>query len=282
MGVLLQNGYRALIQAGSMSWPIVSPSQDDGKSPTHFSYEWSPWREESQAALRLGQLSVEGQNKDDDTWTSIPIQSANVTGKPVSVALNRTYLTHALRFGLNELEVEHTLSPVVFSNGGKKLVIMLINLEGRTTITQPVPKASEATTPAAEQTAPQEQPGATTEERTNMPRTARATTPETETTTFQPVETHASNNNGNGNGSAVKSLVDHVEQIKENLKTVIEGRAHALVEANNPVAVSAIAARGCRERMNSREVRTVRIDTENRAMARGAPIRRRPIQGVAR
>jgi uncharacterized protein (DUF3084 family) len=39
-------------------------------------------------------------------------------------------------------------------------------------------------------------------------------------TTFQP-ETHAANNNGNGNGSAVKSLVDHVEQIKDNLKSVI-------------------------------------------------------------
>ena len=56
-----------------------------------------------------------------------------------------------------------------------------------------------------------------------MPRTTRATTPEP-MTTFQPVETHANHNgngNGNGNGSAVKSLVDHVEQIKENLKTVI-------------------------------------------------------------
>ena len=29
------------------------------------------------------------------------------------------------------------------------------------------------------------------------------------------------NGNGNGNGSAIKSLVDHVEQIKENLKSVI-------------------------------------------------------------
>ena len=80
------------------------------------------------------QLSVEGQNKDDSTWTSIPIQSVQVTGKPVTVALNRTYFVNALRFGLNELEVEHTLSPVVFSNGGKKLVIMPINLEGRTSI----------------------------------------------------------------------------------------------------------------------------------------------------
>src|ERR1039458_4502496 len=54
MGVMLQHGYRALIQAGSMSWPIMPPGEDDGKSPTHFSYEWSPRREESQAALKLG------------------------------------------------------------------------------------------------------------------------------------------------------------------------------------------------------------------------------------
>ena len=57
-----------------------------------------------------------------------------------------------------------------------------------------------------------------------MPRTTRVTTPETETTPFQPVETHDNNNgngNGSGNGSAIKSLVDHVEQIKENLKTAI-------------------------------------------------------------
>jgi len=55
-----------------------------------------------------------------------------------------------------------------------------------------------------------------------MPRTARAITPEP-MTTFQPVEpaNNNGNGNGNGNGSAVKSLVEHVEQIKENLKEVI-------------------------------------------------------------
>jgi hypothetical protein len=54
-----------------------------------------------------------------------------------------------------------------------------------------------------------------------MPRTARAAAPET-MTTFQPVETQAaSQGKGNGNGAVVKSLVEHVEQIKESLKTVI-------------------------------------------------------------
>jgi hypothetical protein len=69
MGVLLQHGYRALIQAGSMSWPIVPPGQDDGHSPTHFSYEWSPWREESQAALSLGLLP------EIHVWAGLPDQN---------------------------------------------------------------------------------------------------------------------------------------------------------------------------------------------------------------
>jgi DNA polymerase III sliding clamp (beta) subunit (PCNA family) len=171
------------------------------------------------------QLSVEGQNRDDENWTSIPIQNVKVTGKPVTVALNRTYLTNVLRFGLNELEIEDTLSPVVFSNGGKKLVVMPINLDGPARVQvspqpQPTSEATTATTPAAEQNQPSSEPEAQTEERTDMPRTARATTPEA-MTTFQPVETHAAKDNGNGNGSAVKSLVEHVEQIKENLKNVI-------------------------------------------------------------
>ena len=40
-----------------------------GKSPTHFSYEWSPWREESQAALRLGLLP------EIHVWVGLPDQN---------------------------------------------------------------------------------------------------------------------------------------------------------------------------------------------------------------
>src|ERR1019366_1562675 len=74
-------------------------------------------------------LNVEGRNKDDEDWTSIPVD-AEVKGRPVSVALNRRYLLNALRFGLNQVEIEDPLSPVVFSKGGKKMVIMPVNLEG--------------------------------------------------------------------------------------------------------------------------------------------------------
>ena len=81
-----------------------------------------------------------------------------------------------------------------------------------------------------------------------MPRTARATTPE-RMTTFQPVETHAANNNGNGNGSAVKSLVEHVEQIKDNLKEVIR-------DLNNVIDTVKLAEK---ERKSSeKEIETIR------------------------
>lgn len=174
-------------------------------------------------------LNVEGRNRDDEDWTSIPVD-AEVKGKPVTVGLNRRYLLNALRFGLNQIEIEDPLSPVVFSKGGKKMVIMPVNLEGpkvkAATPAQPnsgATTATTATTPPVEQTAPQEQPGTPTEERTDMPRqAARATTPEP-MTTFQPIEPahNNGNGNGNGNGSAVTSLVEHVEQIKESLKSVI-------------------------------------------------------------
>jgi len=83
-----------------------------------------------------------------------------------------------------------------------------------------------------------------------MPRTARTTTPEP-MTTFQPTEPHAANNNGNGNGngSAVKSLVDHVEQIKENLKNVIRDLS---------TVVDAVKAAEKEKRTSDKEIDAIR------------------------
>jgi len=172
-------------------------------------------------------LNVEGHNKGDDDWTSIPIDAV-IVGKPVTVAVDRRYLLNALRFGLNQLEIKDELSAVLLSKGGKKMIIMPINLGGpvKATVDAPAQPESEATTatPAAEQQSqpPAETEGPTEERTAAMPRqAARATTPEA-MTTFQPVETqNTTTNNGNGNGSVIKSLVDHVEQIKENLKNVV-------------------------------------------------------------
>jgi len=190
-------------------------------------------------------LFVEGQNKDDETWTSVPVQAVNVIGNPVIIALNRHYLLKALRFSLNKLEIEDSLTAMVLSSGGKKMVIMPLRLDDgkvRQAPAQGTPGSESSTSPSTEQPQPPAQPEAQPEERTEMPRASRTTTPETTTTENRTLEstatdklngngngngngTHTVNattqNNGNGNSSAVKSLVDHVETIKDNLRAVI-------------------------------------------------------------
>lgn len=170
-------------------------------------------------------LSVEGQGKDDEEWTSIPVQSVNVNGNPVSIALNREYLLKALRFGLNKLEIEGPLTPMLLSNGGKQIVISPLNLDGPK-VADPVQPTGQTTTPASNQPAPQEQPGAPFQERKEeVPRTVKP--PEAINTEGRAAENQGAekqtNGNGanNGNGSAVKSLVEQVDQIKENLRNVI-------------------------------------------------------------
>ena len=199
-------------------------------------------------------LNLEGRNKDDEDWTSIPIDAV-VKGKPVTVGLNRNYLLNAMRFGLNEIQIDDPLGPVVFSKGGKKMVIMPVNLEGpKVKVTTPAaaspeattaPTPTTATTPPTEQTAPQDQPGVPTEERTaaTMPRTSKI--PEVVTTESRTTETV----NNNGNGSSIKSLVEHVEQIKENLKSVIRDLA---------TVIDAVKAAEKEKRTSDKEIDAIR------------------------
>jgi hypothetical protein len=116
----------------------IIPRLPGDESPNHPIRLWTDWQH----------LRLEGQNKDEQEWLSIPIQGVRVTGNRVAVVLNRQYLVKALRFGLNQLEVEDPLCPVLFSHGGKKLVIMPINLEGAPAVAPaaPAPQASQQET----------------------------------------------------------------------------------------------------------------------------------------
>jgi len=212
--------------------------------------------------ITANHLNVEGHNKDEEEWTSIPID-AEVQGKPVHAALNRNYLLKALRFGLNQIDIEDPLSPIVFSKGGKKMVIMPVNLDGSTrtkaaTATQPNPEASTSAIPTTppEPTAPQEEAETKTEkERTaTMPRTPEATTPETAPVTSQPIESpayqhHGNGNNNGNNGTGIKSLVEHVEQIKDDLKTVIR---------NLSTVIDAVKAAEKEKRTNDKDIDAIR------------------------
>lgn len=56
MAVLNRNGFRAVIQAGSLQWPCLQPEDDDGVIATHFAYMWSPTDPASAFSVMLGNL----------------------------------------------------------------------------------------------------------------------------------------------------------------------------------------------------------------------------------
>jgi len=176
-------------------------------------------------------LTIEGKNKDDEKWTSVPIQTVNVTGQPVAIALNREYLLKGLRFGLNKLEIQDSLTALIMSKGGKKMVIMPLRMEGgnvevKQTNQETKPPAPETTT-ATEQPQPQPNPEATIEERIVMPKKNTPTEPVIEkadekTTAPAP----ATKDSGTTITSptvttGIKSLVDQVDQIKDSLRSAI-------------------------------------------------------------
>lgn len=51
--ILRRCGFRAILQAGTMSWPMAP---DRGGNPTHFSYEWDPESPGSATAMVLGKM----------------------------------------------------------------------------------------------------------------------------------------------------------------------------------------------------------------------------------
>jgi DNA polymerase III sliding clamp (beta) subunit (PCNA family) len=183
-----------------------------------------PGAESANATIQLRvdrHLIVEGQNKDDQQWTSVPVQAVNVTGEPVSIALNREYLLTALRFGLSKLEIEDSLTPLILSKGGKKMVIMPVRMEDAKVQVSSTPAANPETPPSSPQpTQASAPPEAQPEEKNTMARAAKSTTTETTKAETPAVETQT-NSNGNGNGSPIKSLVEQVESIKDDLKAII-------------------------------------------------------------
>lgn len=64
--VLTDLGHRAIIQAGSCSWPRVFPHQDDGVSATHMSYVWDPGSDLTREMLAQGKMP------EMHVWVALP------------------------------------------------------------------------------------------------------------------------------------------------------------------------------------------------------------------
>ena len=93
-----------------------------------------------------GKLVLFARASGTDKPTEVAFSSAEVTGKPVTVLLNRNYLLKALRFGLNEIEIQDALLPVRCTDeSGRQLIIMPIRMDGVTP--QPAPTQPQPSSP---------------------------------------------------------------------------------------------------------------------------------------
>jgi DNA polymerase III sliding clamp (beta) subunit (PCNA family) len=109
-------------------------------------------------------VSLLGKSQATEPWTAFEMEPAKITGREVTVYLNRDFLAKALRFGLTRIEIIDELSPLRFTSGGRQLIVMPI----RPDATAPVPAKSPE--PPVTNTNPPP-PVEAQQERTTMPKT---------------------------------------------------------------------------------------------------------------
>ena len=156
-------------------------------------------------------LQIQARSKADEKPTTIPIDGTIITGKNVSVGLNREYVIKALHMGLSEILVEDSLTPVLYQAQGKRLLIASLNPGiATTTPAAPQPTAT-AEAPVSSPAQPQNQTHDETQiqnpnERTDMTKTTATVPTANETLAHE---------------SAIKQVIQQVEKIKDALKDVI-------------------------------------------------------------
>ena len=196
-------------------------------------------------------LSLRARGRDDKADTRIEVPDVQIVGKPFEVALNRIYLLRALRFELNEIRIDDSLTPLVLSKPNRTMIIMPLRMEA------PAPAAPVETPSAPPDTSTTNNGSAAIP---SPPETNNSTEPERKTMSATTMTTPERGNlrahtNGNGNGegeetrSSFKAALEHIDRIKTNLRDVISdlGEAVALLKAAEK-----------EQRATSKEIDTVR------------------------
>ncbi len=152
-------------------------------------------------------------------WTEIPIP-ATVSGLPVSVSMNRTYLAKALKFGFAQLDIEDKVSPMVFSAKGKTMIV------------SPLGPPDAKKVPAAPATPPNSPPENASAAAT-PPAAESSTTAESSERTTVPENTMAAPQRGNLNShnghsaeadiSAIDEMIEQIGKVKTDLRQVFDG-----------------------------------------------------------
>jgi exonuclease VII small subunit len=191
-----------------------------------------PGNEEADRTIVLSAgngFMVMARGKDQTDWTRINVAGVSVIGKSVEVALNRGFLVKALRFGLHQVQISDSLTPLIFTAPGKTMVVMPIRMPEHGEPTPPAPPAASANgAPPISQNentpvAPPSAPGAhtSTEETTKtMPTVTTMTAPERGN-----IRAHINGAKGDEESgdtrSAFKAALEHIDRIKTNLRDVI-------------------------------------------------------------
>jgi DNA polymerase III sliding clamp (beta) subunit (PCNA family) len=152
-----------------------------------------------------GKLTLSGQATEVDEPTQVQFEHAETTGEPATVSLNRNYLLKALRFGLNEIQIQDGMSPVrCIDQAGRQIIIMPVRpavvSSGPQPTNSPLPQPVEANT-----TSERKNKVGNTTQNANVTR------------------------NGNGAGtqettqSSLEVALDHIEQVKGSIRSATSG-----------------------------------------------------------
>jgi len=121
------------------------------------------------------ELYLAGRAKNDTEWTRVRIEGVNVKGPDIQSSLNRDLLVQALRYGLNQINLESPDDVVLFSEGGRKCVVKLLTPPANPATAAPTPtKPSPQPTEAAASMSPSAEASESnpTDQRNNMSQTA--------------------------------------------------------------------------------------------------------------
>jgi hypothetical protein len=164
--------------------------------------------------VRATGLIVKGKSKSGAKSES-QLDGVTIFGKPVDISLDRDYLLKALRFGFRQIEIENPVSPLLFTSGGKTLVVMPVRGEAAERYYQAhPPKISPSENATAATPSSAEQKPTTESERKTMPEQAFKTPPRGNLTSHQTESSEA---------SAMDELLEQVESTKTHLREVFNG-----------------------------------------------------------
>jgi DNA polymerase III sliding clamp (beta) subunit (PCNA family) len=217
--------WKQVMPANTSGWTIIT-LQTPAVDTIMEALPLLPGNEDMNRAVTLvadNGLLIKAKGKDQAEWTRINVPNAGVIGKAIEVALNRGFLLKALRFGLSQIQIQDSLSPLVFSAPGRTMIVMPVRMDGPPEPPAPAPAAAQPICPTENTpAAPPSAPGVTntTEERKQtMP---IATTAATERGNLR---VHTNGTEGQEETaetrSAFKAALEHIDRIKITLRDIV-------------------------------------------------------------